>query len=69
MYNPAAAADRAVEEESGTTGRLGRFSRRFEELGSNFDDVQWMEDAAAASAPPASSKKEKEKPAKQQKAK
>ncbi|KAJ2936464.1 hypothetical protein H1R20_g624, partial [Candolleomyces eurysporus] len=65
MYNPAAAADRSVEEESGTTGRLGRFSRRFEELGSNFDDVQWMEDAAAASAPPP----KKEKPTKQQKSK
>lgn len=48
MYNPALASDRSVEEESGTTGRLGRFNRRFEELGGNFDDMQWLEDAAKA---------------------
>lgn len=57
MYDPAAASDRFVEEESGTTGRLGRFNRRFEELGSNLDDMQWMEDAA----PPAPESKKKEK--------
>ncbi|KAJ3538138.1 hypothetical protein NMY22_g5294 [Coprinellus aureogranulatus] len=48
MYNPALASDRSIEEESGTTGRLGRFNRRFEELGGNFDDMQWLEDAAKA---------------------
>lgn len=58
MYNFAAASDRSVEEESGTTGRLGRFNRRFEELGSNLSDMDWMEDSTPNSTP------KKEKPAK-----
>ncbi|KAF5326637.1 hypothetical protein D9611_000719 [Ephemerocybe angulata] len=48
LYNPAAASDRAVEEESSTTGRLGRFNRRFEDVGSTFgnEDTKWIEDMA-----------------------
>lgn len=41
MYNLAAAADRSVEEESGTTGRLGRFNRKFENLGSDIQELGW----------------------------
>lgn len=36
----------AIEEESATSGRLGRFSRRFEELGSGIDDAKWMDQMA-----------------------
>jgi hypothetical protein len=32
-----------MEEEGATTGRLGRFNRRFEELGADVADVSWME--------------------------
>jgi hypothetical protein len=32
-----------MEEEGATTGRLGRFNRRFEELGADAGDVTWME--------------------------
>lgn len=60
MYNPAAAADRSVEEESGTTGRLGRFSRRFEDLGSTVEEL-YTSGEMVAKAPP--SKKEVKKPA------
>ena len=35
--------DHAVEEEGATTGRLGRFHRKFEELGLDVADVTWME--------------------------
>lgn len=38
--------DMSIEEESATSGRLGRFSRRFEELGSGIDDAKWMEQMA-----------------------
>ena len=40
--NPRAAAF----EEEGTAGRVGRFARKFEELGSELDDAQWMEEMA-----------------------
>ena len=61
MYNFALASDRSVEEESGTTGRLGRFNRRFEELGAGFENAQWLEDAGQAVAAKEPPKKEKEK--------
>jgi hypothetical protein len=32
-----------MEEEGAMTGRLGRFNRRFEELGRDVADVSWME--------------------------
>ncbi|GLB44262.1 hypothetical protein LshimejAT787_1601920 [Lyophyllum shimeji] len=37
--------DRGVEEESAMTGRLGRFNRRFEELGQGQDEkgAEWMD--------------------------
>ncbi|KAF8875332.1 hypothetical protein CPB84DRAFT_445889 [Gymnopilus junonius] len=44
MWNTANVNDRSMEEESGTTGRMGRFSRKFEELGSDLDDTKWMEE-------------------------
>lgn len=40
--NPRAAAF----EEEGTAGRVGRFARKFEELGSELDDTKWMEEMA-----------------------
>ena len=64
MYNFALASDRSVEEESGTTGRLGRFNRRFEELGAGFEDAQWLEGAVPAvevKEPPKKEKKVDEK--------
>lgn len=36
--------DTSIEEETGSAGRMGRFSRKFEELGSGLDDVGWMEE-------------------------
>ncbi|KAH6904542.1 hypothetical protein BKA70DRAFT_538064 [Coprinopsis sp. MPI-PUGE-AT-0042] len=51
MYNPAAAADRSVEEESGTTGRLGRFSRRFEDLGSTVEELYTSGEMVAKASP------------------
>jgi len=33
-----------LEEESGSAGRLGRFSRKFDDLGSELDNSQWMEE-------------------------
>ncbi|RDB23902.1 hypothetical protein Hypma_009260 [Hypsizygus marmoreus] len=35
--------DRGVEEEGALTGRLGRFNRRFEELGQDPDSANWMD--------------------------
>lgn len=43
IWNTGASGDRAMEEEGATTGRLGRFNRRFEELGADVADVSWME--------------------------
>ncbi|KAJ7503107.1 hypothetical protein B0H11DRAFT_1987819 [Mycena galericulata] len=34
---------RGMEEESETTGRLGRFNRKFEGIGGAGSDVDWME--------------------------
>jgi hypothetical protein len=65
MYNPAAAADRSVEEESGTTGRLGRFSRRFEDLGSTVEELYTSGEMVAKAPPPKKEvKKEAAAPAK-----
>ncbi|TFK35866.1 hypothetical protein BDQ12DRAFT_655204 [Crucibulum laeve] len=48
MWNTGAwSSDRSVEEESATTGRLGRFSRKFEELGSSIDDAEWLDQMGA----------------------
>jgi hypothetical protein len=43
-WNTGNPSDRSVEDESGASGRLGRFSRKFEELGSHLDDTSWMEE-------------------------
>ena len=42
-WNTGNPSDSSLDEESGATGRLGRFSRKFEELGSDLDDTNWME--------------------------
>ncbi|PPQ73960.1 hypothetical protein CVT25_005811 [Psilocybe cyanescens] len=44
LWNTGNPNDRSLEEESNTTGRMGRFSRRFEVLGSDLDDSAWMEE-------------------------
>lgn len=58
--------DRGVEEEGATTGRLGRFNRKFEELGADVGDASWMESVVESGAkvegslwtePPAKKKK------------
>ena len=33
-----------MEEETGSTGRLGRFNRKFEEFGADLEDITWMDD-------------------------
>ncbi|KAF8891042.1 hypothetical protein BD779DRAFT_224090 [Infundibulicybe gibba] len=44
MWNTGVWTDgRGVEEEGATTGRLGRFNRRFEGIGGVSDNVDWME--------------------------
>ncbi|PPR06489.1 hypothetical protein CVT26_004578 [Gymnopilus dilepis] len=44
LWNTANANDQSLEEENSSTGRMGRFSRKFEELGSQLDDAKWMEE-------------------------
>ncbi|KAF9480629.1 hypothetical protein BDN70DRAFT_832425 [Pholiota conissans] len=44
QWNTGNPGDRSFEEENTTTGRIGRFSRKFEDLGSELDDTQWMEE-------------------------
>ncbi|KAF8182887.1 hypothetical protein BJ912DRAFT_853829, partial [Pholiota molesta] len=44
QWNTGNPGDRSFEEENTTTGRIGRFSRKFEELGSELDDTQWMDE-------------------------
>ncbi|KAF8646653.1 hypothetical protein AX16_007151 [Volvariella volvacea WC 439] len=36
--------ERAIEEEGATTGRLGRFNRRFETLGGSVGSQSWMDE-------------------------
>lgn len=55
---------RAVEDEGAMTGRLGRFNRRFEELGSDVGDVSWMEDVVESTGVSASERPAKKKPKK-----
>ncbi|KAJ7053986.1 hypothetical protein C8F01DRAFT_1374883 [Mycena amicta] len=44
IWNTAMWSDgRGLEEESETTGRLGRFNRRFDGIGGSGDNVDWME--------------------------
>ena len=54
--------DRAMEEEGATTGRLGRFNRKFEELGADVADLSWMEnvvESTGSNTGGASTKKKK----------
>ncbi|PPQ73205.1 hypothetical protein CVT24_010025 [Panaeolus cyanescens] len=43
-WNTGNPADRGMEEESGMTGRMGRFRRRFEGLEKELEDEVWMEE-------------------------
>ena len=43
-WNTGNPSDRSMEEETSSVGRMGRFSRKFEELGSDLDDTSWMEE-------------------------
>ncbi|KAJ7045137.1 hypothetical protein C8F04DRAFT_524984 [Mycena alexandri] len=44
LWNTGMWADgRGLEEESETTGRLGRFNRKFDGIGGAGDEVDWME--------------------------
>lgn len=58
IYNTGRDGDRSVEEETGSTGRLGRFNRKFEEFGADLEDTTWMDDLKLDSmqAPPAKAK-------------
>lgn len=42
-------------------GRLGRFSRKFEDLGSELDNSEWMEEMSSMAAHEAVEKKKKPK--------
>ena len=53
-----------MEDEGAMTGRLGRFNRRFEELGSDVGDVSWMEDVVESTGVSASERPAKKKPKK-----
>lgn len=46
-WNTGNPGDRLLEEESGSAGRMGRFSRKFEDLGSELDNTQWMEEMSS----------------------
>ncbi|KAF4611867.1 hypothetical protein D9613_003962 [Agrocybe pediades] len=43
LWNTGNPNDTSIEEESSSTGRMGRFSRKFETLGSDLEDDAWME--------------------------
>lgn len=45
--------DRGIEEESALTGRLGRFNRKFEDLGHDIGNTEWMDSVVEAGAQPA----------------
>ncbi|KAJ3513388.1 hypothetical protein NLJ89_g2984 [Agrocybe chaxingu] len=61
-WNTGNPSDRSIEEESSTTGRMGRFSRRFEDLGADLDDTQWMEDMSTVMKPENIVERERSKP-------
>jgi len=50
QWNTGNPGDRLLEEESGSVGRLGRFSRKFEDLGSDLDNSDWMEEMSGMAA-------------------
>uniref|UniRef100_A0A8H8CJV9 Uncharacterized protein n=1 Tax=Psilocybe cubensis TaxID=181762 RepID=A0A8H8CJV9_PSICU len=54
--------DRSLEDENNSIGRMGRFSRRFEVLGSDLDDSAWMEEMSTVMKREVLIEKEKPKP-------
>ncbi|KAJ7361003.1 hypothetical protein DFH08DRAFT_363081 [Mycena albidolilacea] len=51
LWNTGMWADgRGMEEESETTGRLGRFNRKFDGVGGKGEDVDWMDGAESLPA-------------------
>lgn len=50
-WNTGNPGDRSFEEENTTTGRLGRFSRKFADLGADLDDTQWMQEMTTVMKP------------------
>ena len=60
-WNTGNPSDRSIEEESGAAGRMGRFSRKFVELGSDLDDTSWMEEMSSVMKSEATVKKAKPK--------
>lgn len=52
-----------MEEETGSTGRLGRFNRKFEEFGADLEDTTWMDDLKPDSmqVPPAEARSKETK--------
>ena len=60
-WNTGNPSDRSVDEESAAAGRLGRFSRKFEELGSDLDDSSWMEEMSTVMVKENLGRKEKPK--------
>ncbi|KAF9522513.1 hypothetical protein CPB83DRAFT_110999 [Crepidotus variabilis] len=63
-WNTGNPGDRTMEEETGSAGRMGRFSRKFEELTVGMDDADWMEEMSTVMKPEVLVAKEKEKPQK-----
>lgn len=63
IYNTGRDGDRSVEEETGSTGRLGRFNRKFEEFGADLEDTTWMDDLKPDSmqVPPAEARSKETK--------
>lgn len=62
FWNTGNPSDKSIEEESGTTGRMGRFNRRFEDLGTQLDDTQWLEEMSTVMKAEVIVQKEREKP-------
>jgi len=62
FWNTGNPSDKSIEEESGTAGRMGRFNRRFEDLGTQLDDTQWMEEMSTVMKAEVIVQKEREKP-------
>ncbi|THH14033.1 hypothetical protein EW146_g6248 [Bondarzewia mesenterica] len=60
LWNVSALTGEGAAEESATTGRLGRFNRRFVEVGASGEqEIDWMGEAEAPAAAAAPEKKKK----------
>ncbi|KAH9478712.1 hypothetical protein JR316_0009172 [Psilocybe cubensis] len=62
LWNTGNPNDRSLEDESNAAGRMGRFSRRFEVLGSDLSDSDWMEEMSTVMKREVLVEKEKPKP-------